>query len=262
MFNLIKYEFKGRSKFIAMLLTLYLLEHIYMSFFKFNNIKVYGSDVLGATIILNMIITTLIFLSILFIYNILEYSKLLNPQPGYMLFMGSISKVQIIFSKLITMFIELLGIGILSFFIFIFQGRIFNIFEDNFLSYLFLNLDLNSLIELIFLTIKLIVYYASNFLIGISIIILAITLRKFLFKERKFAGLITFFIAIFIFVLKKHIYSLFNINFISNTIIGHNMNHSHLSSSNFSSGILFLNFVLGIGIFYLTAYLLENKIDI
>lgn len=262
MFDLIKYEFKGRSKFVGILLIIYLLEHIYMTFSKFGDIKLYGSDVIGASIVLNILATTLIFVAILFIYNVLEYSKLLNPQPGYMLFMSNISKVKIVFSKVFTMFIEILGVGFLSFLIFIIQGNIFNIFGEEFFKSLFYNLSTNDLKELFFSLSKFATYVASNFLIGVSIIMFAITLRQFLFKDKSLGGFLTLTIAISIFILKKHIYKFFNISFMSNTM-RHNMNMNyHFHSNNFNSGILVLNLLFAIGLFYLTAYLLDKKIDI
>lgn len=263
MFDLIKYEFKGRSKFVGILLVIYLLEHIYMTFSKFSDIKLYGNEVIGASIILNIIATTLVFISILFIYNIMEYSRLLNPQPGYMLFMSNISKVKIIFSKVFTMFLEIIGVGFLSFLIFIIQGNIFNIFGEEFLKSVFDNFSIGDISELFFSLSKFATYVASNFLIAVSIIMLAITLRRFLFKDKSFGGFITFILALTIFIFKKHVYKFFNISFMSNMMRhNHNMNYDYFHSNNFNSGILVLNLIVAIGLFYLTAYLLDKKIDI
>jgi hypothetical protein len=264
MFDLVKYEFKGRRKFLGILLVIYLLEHIYMIFSKFSDIRLNGGEVIGASIILNIIATTLIFISILFVYNIIEYSRLLNPKPGYMLFMSNVSKTKIIFSKVLTMFIEIIGIGFISFFILIIQGNIFKIFSEELLKNLFYNLSSYEMKEIFFSLSKLTIYVASNFLVGVAIIMLSITLRQFLFKEKSFGGFITFIIALTIFIFKKHIGKFFNNNFVSNVVIHNNirMEHSHFYSNNFNLGILVLNFLVSIGLFYLISYLLEKKIDI
>lgn len=193
MLNLIKYEFIRKYKLIAGTIITALALNVFLI-----------TRGLGGSA--TFLVLLPLVLSVLFIADIVKmYSDDLNNKTGYMLFMTPNSGYKIISSKLLTAVIEGFGLLLIYFLFFLLNAiyivvslgeavdfaNIISIINNIFSGSLIFNFNLVHLF--IFLLTVLVFIIAF-----ITTIYTSITIRKSLFSEIKFGGLLSFIIFIFI----------------------------------------------------------------
>ncbi|MFA9422623.1 MAG: hypothetical protein ACERLG_03535 [Sedimentibacter sp.] len=189
MFNLIKYEFLRKYKLILMTISSALLINLFLV------TKGIGGS--SAFLVFFPFV-----LAILYVSDIIRmYGDDLNKKSGYMLFMTPNSGYKIILSKLITAILEGLVI-ILLYFVFILLNGAYIIYAagDN-INFAEVMRTINSLLSgnLGFSLghVFVILFVALVFIIGFIVTAYtAMTIRKSIFSEFKFGGLLSFLIFI------------------------------------------------------------------
>lgn len=189
MFNLIKYEFLRKYKLILMTVVSALIINLFLL----------TRGVSGSSIFL---VFFPLILSILYVSDIIRmYSDDLNKKSGYMLFMTPNSGYKIIVSKLITAVFEGLAI-ILLYFVFILLNGAYIIYVAG--DYINLdeviraiNMLLSGSLGFNLGHVFVLLFAALVFIIGFIITAYtAMTIRKSIFSENKFGGLLSFIIFI------------------------------------------------------------------
>lgn len=189
MLKLIKYEFIKKYKLIFITLIISAAINLYLI----------TKDAAGSTVFL---VFFPIVMSILYIGDIIKmYSDDLNRKSGYMLFMTPNSGYKIIISKLITAVIEGFAI-LLLYFIFIILNGSYIIFRSG------ATINLNEIINVINTLLSgnlgfnlghIFMFLLSGLLFLISFLTTAytaMTIRKSIFSEIKFGGVLSFIIFI------------------------------------------------------------------
>ena len=191
MLNLIKYEFVKKYKLILITLISSVVLDLYL----------FTKGVGGSSIFLVLFPTVM---SILYTVDVIKmYGDDINKKSGYMLFMTPNSGYKIIVSKLITAVIEGLAI-LLIFFIFI-------LINGSYINYLSgVNINFNDIVYMVnrlmtgSLGINLghiLTFSLTGLLILISFfttVYTAMTIRKSIFSEMKFGGVLSFVIFLLI----------------------------------------------------------------
>lgn len=248
MFNLIRYDFKDKSKVLLSLAVLFIIENIYVIFKSNGNFK------MNELLFVNMVFMVLIFITISFFINLISFRNHLSPKPGYMIFMANISRKKYILTKIFTFFIESFAIETFAMGTFLLELKLLNI-----------DLGIFSLIRNIkgvnnsafFIQIfKIISYLSLQYLTLITIFMLAITIRRFLLKDIKLKGLITFIFANILFFLRSYLYKILDVGFYGKFDIGNS------SFSTVSTSIIFTDILYLIVIVYVLIYLIERKLSI
>ncbi len=256
MFNLIKYEFLRKYKLILMTVVSALIINLFLI----------TKGISGSSIFL---VFFPFVLSILYISDILRmYGDDLNKKSGYMLFMTPNSGYKIIVSKLITAVLEGLVILIL-YFIFILLNGAYIIYAagDN-INYTDVMSTINILISgrLGFNLghVFVLLFVALVFIIGfIATAYTAMTIRKSIFSEFKFGGLLSFFIFIGLNWFTTYTASEFHAIF--SPYYDSYMNINKISASEFLVvlfPVIAVSIIQSIIMTACSGYLLENKINL
>ena len=259
MLNLIKYELIKKYKLFIITIASSLGLNLYLL-------------TKGATGSISFIATFPMIIAILYIVDIIKmYSDDLNKKSGYMLFMTPNSGYKIIVSKLMTAVLEVLVI-LLVYFVFIILNGAFIMYSSNvdinfYETIKFINATLTGKLGINLFHVFLALFTLFVFLIGfITTVYTAMTIRKSIFSEVKFGGLLSFVI----FMLLNWVISSLSGNFfeaispyyesISNT-----MSMGRISPADLAMVMLPM---IGVSIFQIVAltgvsgYLLENKINL
>lgn len=187
MIKLIKYEFIKRYKPISITLIASILLNIYLIS--------KGPD--GSIVFL---VTFPMIIGVLFIVDIIKmYSDDLNKKSGYMLFMTPNSGYKIIVSKMITAVIEGLAILLLYFIFIIINGAYISFKSGIKINFNDIFYVLNNIISgnfgfnlaHIFVFLLTVLLFLISFL---TTIYTAMTIRKSIFSETKFGGVLSFVI--------------------------------------------------------------------
>lgn len=254
MLNLIKYEMKGRSKFMLGFLLLFALEHIYVVGLKVSQMSMDNVD----AILMNGTLSTTVLIVVSFMFSLLDYSKHLNPKPGYMIFMANINRRSYILSKFITIFLETFLMGLLAIALIAFEVKYFD--SNSSIHFVLEFGGLTSHEIKFFLThvLKIIFYATVIYLMMVSISMLSITLRSFLFKNRSLGGFITFLISLGILFVRGYVYNFLNISF-SQTFTSPERINTISSVSNIT---IVADFVFVLLLISTLIYLVEKKLNI
>lgn len=266
MLKLIKYEFIKKSKLLLILLISAILANIGL-------VLAYGTEV-----ILIFLSVAPVILVVLYLFElIMTYSEDLNKKTGYMLFMTPNSGYKILGSKLITIFLE--GILLLtSYFIFSvvnlsvmaykkagdfsFIGDAMREIVDAFNKLLSGTLGINigdlGLIFILLLTVS---------IIFVLTVYTAITIRKSIFSNAKFGGVLSFVIFVILNIIYFQMSNLLGdiFNFNSITIqIGASVTVSHPSAYMFKifTVLIIFNCITASILMLCSGYLIEKKINL
>lgn len=262
MLKLLKNEFKNRGKLIGILAGLYLLEHIYFIFFKFDKSMPIGD---ASTIFVgNFVISTIILVTIAFFFSFIDYSKSLNAKPGYMLFMTNMSKEKIVLSKILYSFIETGVLAILAISTFLtelnylgFTSYLFEDFDASFYKAIFDNFGQ---VVLVF------AYTVVAYILLLVSIMLAISIRKFLIKDKPFSGFITFIILIGLAFVRDFLIEVFSIPLSkSYTVYYSDMNTGFGLTSqtqNISTNIITFDLILVVIVTLATVHIIKKRLSI
>ncbi len=262
MLKLLKNEFKNRGKLIGILASLYLIEHIYFIFLKLDKSTDIGvsSDIF----IGNFFLSSIIMVTIAFFFSFIDFSKSLNPKPGYMLYMINISKEKIILNKVIYSFIETGILATLSIVLFLVELQYLG-----FSSYLFGDFDASLFIAIYnnFGQVLLILsYIVIAYILLLVSVMLAISIRKFLIKDNPFSGLITFIILSGLAFVRDFLIDLFSIPlsksytvYYSDVNTGVNLT---TQSGNISLDIITFDLVLVVIITLVTVHIIKKRLSI
>ena len=266
MLKLIKYEFIKKSKLLLILLITAILANIGLGI-------AYGENGIGLFLGLSPLV-----LGIIYLYELIKtYSDDLNKKTGYMLFMTPNSGYKIIGSKLVT--IILVGI------IFFTSYMIFALANLSIIAYKavgdfsLITEGLTQLIE----GLNMLISGAFGFNIGdlmlmfivgiISSIVFvltvyaAITIRKSIFSNTKFGGILSFIIFVIINVIYGYLTDLvgkiFNFEFII-TQISTNISVTYPSSQMFVifAVMIVFNCIIASLLMLGSGYLVEKKINL
>lgn len=248
MFNLIKYDFKSKSKVLLSLGVLFIIENIYVILKSKENFQ------MNELLFVNMIFMVLIFISFSFFMNLISFRNHLSPKPGYMIFMANVSRKKYILTKIFTFFMESFVIETFAMGLFLIELKILNIDLEVF--YLIRNIQGVNNSAFFIQIFKIISYLSLQYLTLITIFMLAITIRNFLIKDIKFKGLITFIIANILFFLRGYVYRILNVGFYGKFNIGDNV-FSTVSTTMIFTDILYLVIIV-----YALIYLIERKLSI
>ncbi|MFA6709348.1 MAG: hypothetical protein WCR79_06590 [Fusobacterium sp.] len=248
MFNLIKYDFKSKSKIFLTLILLFVIENIYVI------IKSGDSFNVNEILFVNMIFMFLIFVCFSFFLNLTSFKNHLSPQPGYMIFMGNISRKEYILTKILTFFLESFFIGTFIVTVFLLEMRNVNV-DVNFYSSFF-DVQNGDISVLVIQGFKIIFYLSVQYLTLITIFMLSIIIRNVLLKNTKFKGIITFIFANVLFFLRNYLYEILNLSFYRG------VNFRNSMFSNISSYIILVDVLYLFIIVYTLIYLMERKLDI
>lgn len=187
MLNLIKYELMRKDK-VVMVFIISLIINLFM---------VLKLQTEGSAMFIGLF--PLIFMTLYIVDIISMYSTDLNNKSGYMLFMTPNSGYKIIVAKLITAILE--GLFILFFYFVLilinglYVGSFFNINYNEVINFVNMILSGNFRINLghIFVFMLTALVFILNFILSAYT---AITIRKSVFSEVKFAGFLSFLIFI------------------------------------------------------------------
>lgn len=248
MFNLIKYDFKSKSKMLLSLMVLFIIENIYVV----STIK--NSFSINEILFINMIFMVLIFVSFSFFFNLNSFRNDLSPKPGYMIFMANVSRKEYVLTKIFTFFIESFSIGIFVIIVYLLEIKTINS-DVNFYGFI-TDVQNSDISNLVLQSFKIIFYLSLQYLTLITIVMLSITTRNFLLKNVKFKGIITFIFANLLFFFRNHLYKFLNLNFYEGFNFRNNI------SSNISSYIIGVDILYLFIIIYALIYLMEKKLDI
>lgn len=268
MLKLIKYEFIKKSKLLLILLISAILANIGL-------VLAYGTEV-----ILIFLSVAPVILVVLYLFElIMTYSEDLNKKTGYMLFMTPNSGYKILGSKLITIFLE--GILLLtSYFIFSvvnlsvmaykkagdfsFIGDAMREIVDAFNKLLSGTLGINigdlGLIFILLLTVS---------IIFVLTVYTAITIRKSIFSNAKFGGVLSFIIFVILNIvygkladLIGHIFNFQNVAV--TTQISANVAVSYPSAHMFKifTVLIIFNCITASILMLCSGYLIEKKINL
>lgn len=187
MFKLLKYEFIRKYKLITITLVSAFLLNLYLL----------TRGIAGSS---SFLILFPMVLSVLYVSDVIRtYSDDLNKKSGYMLFMTPNSGYKIIMSKLASAVIE--GFGMLFiYFVFILINGAFIIYQTR--SYIDINEVMNDINTLlsgniginlghVFVFLFAVLVFAIGFIVTVYT---AMTIRKSIFSEVKFGGLLSFII--------------------------------------------------------------------
>lgn len=248
MLNLIKYDFKGRSKILLSVLALFIIENIYIT------LKVMNSFNKTGIIFMNMFFMGIIFVGISFFYNLISFNNNFYPKPGYMIFMANVSRKKYLLTKFLTFFMESFFIGIFSFLTILIEGKILNININvgNALESAE-KLDIQGVLQHFS---KIIFYFSLQYLTLISIFMLAIVIRNFLLKNARFKGLITFIFANILFFFRNYLYEFLNIDYFENSYLMGSIYNT------ISTTIIMVDVIYLVVIIFALIYLVEHKLDI
>ena len=189
MFNLIKYEFLRKYKLILMTIISALIVNLFLI----------TKGVAGST---SFLVLLPLVLSVLYISDVIRmYGDDLNKKSGYMIFMTPNSGYKIIVSKLVTAVLEGLAI-LLLYFVFILLNGTYIIFTTE--NYINFNEVLRAINMLLSGSLGFNLGHVFVFLFTILVFIIgfivtaytAMTVRKSIFSEIKFGGLLSFIIFI------------------------------------------------------------------
>jgi len=189
MFNLIKYEFLRKYKLILITIISALIINLFLI----------TKGVAGSS---SFLVLFPLVLSVLYISDVIRmFSDDLNKKTGYMLFMTPNSGYKIIVSKLVTAVLEGLAILIL-YFVFILLNGTYIVFTTG--DYINFNEVLRAINMLLSGSLGFNLGHVFVFLFTILVFIIgfivtaytAITIRKSIFSEIKFGGLLSFIIFI------------------------------------------------------------------
>lgn len=189
MFNLIKYEFLRKYKLILMTVVSALIINLFLL----------TRGVSGSSIFL---VFFPLILSILYISDIIRmYGDDLNKKSGYMLFMTPNSGYKIIVSKLITAVFEGLAILLLYFVFILLNGAYIIYVSGDYINFdeVFraINMLLSGSLGFNLGHVFALLFTALVFIIGFIVTAYtAMTIRKSIFSENKFGGLLSFIIFI------------------------------------------------------------------
>lgn len=248
MLNLIKYDFKGRSKILLSVLALFIIENIYVT------LKVMNSFNKTGIIFMNIFFTSIAFVGVSFFLNLISFNNNFYPKPGYMIFMANVSRKKYLLTKFLTFFMESFFIGIFSFLTIFIEGKILNINMN--MAHTIENLERIDVQGIFQHFSKIIFYFSLQYLTLISIFMLAITIRNFLLKNTRLKGLITFIFANILFFFRNYLYELLNINYFENSYLMGN------AYNTISSSIIMVDVIYLVIIIYALIYLVEHKLDI
>lgn len=266
MLKLIKYEFVKKSKLLLILLVVAILANIGL---------VLALKDVGIALFLGF---TPLALVILYLYELIRtYSDDLNKKTGYMLFMTPNSGYKIIGSKLIFIITEgaILFVSYLIFVFFnlvgiaykatgsfseIFYGirQIINLVNSTTVMQFGINIGDLLLIVMMILT---------SAIVFALIVYSAMTIRKSIFSETKFGGLLSFIIFVIINYIYGKLYDVVSRAFQFNVIterINTNITVSYPSASMFKIfGIMIIfNTIVSAALMLSSGYLIEKKINL
>lgn len=285
MFKYMKYEIKGTYRFILGIILLVLLATSMIQLTIFNGINTENPGFLGDTFFpILMIITTFIIIGAtisLLVYIVSSFRKELFEDRGYLTFSLPISGKEILGSKLLISLLYLTVYGVV-------------IFAYNFILgiILFYN-DLGKYREAILEQMGYIVSFVGDIIVSVGtsalistivtllLVYLAISLSKVTLRNRKIGGL---WFIIYLFLNSLYGYISFKIATIFPYGLSladykiYNLNEIMVNWSQYSQGGMFtigdglvsyisiasviFSLASVIGIFALTSYLLEKKIDL
>lgn len=259
MVNLIKYEFlrKWRTLLIFSAIVVFINANVlYRVFGKLQSTEFemmalgsFFAGLLGVFFILYIVDVTYM------------YSRDLNSKSGYMIFLTPNSGYKILGAKVITGLIEgftfllfyllLLGTNFLGFY----SQPLYDLLVNDLAVSVFvlgqLKLTLWEMIPLI--TANLVTAFISIVVLVLTIFT-ALSIRKSILAENKFGGLLSFLIFVLLFWLNGNLISLV-VNTISKADLFANGIH-------YFNVISLLQIAFGAVLFFLTAYLLDKRIDI
>jgi hypothetical protein len=262
MLKLVKYEFIKKSNLLLILLITAILANVGLGL-------AYGEN--GMALFLGL---SLIILSILYLYELVRtYSDDLNKKTGYMLFMTPNSGYKIIVSKLIFIILEGLVLFV-SYFIFVFFNLIAIAFK--------MTGDFSKIIagiQEIMNGFNMLLSGSFGFNIGdffliilmslISIIVFvliiysAMTIRKSIFSNSKFGGLLSFIIFIiisFIYTNLMHfVGEAFQFNAIAQTVL---MTYPSAEMFKIFGIMIIFNSIIIAALMLGSGYLIEKKINL
>lgn len=260
MFKLVKYDLEGYFKdFLIMISTIVIL-----NLALFTRVNIWSS---ASILALNMAIGFAAEI-IVVIWNVKLFSRDIREDTSILLFTLPKSGKNILMNKIVTALIQM---AVVQFVIFIFtsiwsqifkliQGGIIDV-KINFLQFI---KSINPKFSL-FVFLAILVIYIT-FLLTVYI---SITLSKVAIKNRKFGKLGSFIIVVILCIAQVKIYDfiscIFPQSFKLNVL---NFNVAYTPANTTTSGVdiniasIFAALAILIGLFYATAYLLENKLDL
>lgn len=259
MLNLIKYEFKGMSKnitaIIASLFIMLVLTNIKAGIF-------YGALSTSVVSALGVAVTVLVIIECIKVLGRYLYSN-----DGYLLFVTPVSGYEIIGSRLIVSII-IIAVVTICFAFFTYFGLIKNV--SNFIPDIF-NIKIN-------ISPYIILYFVIDRIISIVLLLMTLyfsmILGKSIYTNKKHEKLIAFITFIIAGILILNIGSIFSRSLILN-ISTKNMTPSlgtfniNLNGTTFTNsmiglnlGRLIYNLIVSMGLFFGTAYIIDNKLEI
>ncbi len=262
MLKLLKNEFKNRGKLIGILSSLYLIEHIYFIFFKLD--KSITNITLVEIFMGNFFLSSIVLITIAFFFSFIDFGKSLKPKPGYMLYMTNMSKEKIVLSKILYSIIETGILTILTIITFLIELKYLNL-----ISYFLGDFNKSLLIAIrsglkqIFIVF---IYIVISYILILVSVMLAITIRKFLIKDKPFSGIITFIILVAIALTRDFLIEIFNIPLSQSYTVHYNdintgVNFTH-KVSNLSIQVISFDLILVILVTFATINIIKKKLSI
>lgn len=250
MFKLVKYDLKAYYKDFIIMAGAIILLNLALCI-KIN--KWPNEGILG----INMAISFAAFV-VVFIWNILVFSRDIYGDSGYLLFTTPKSGASIVGSKIVTSLIQCLIIGFIAIFTMFLWAELLKV-TSGFVFYVrdIFDVMINEVHFkfMLFLLISAIVVYVT-FLLTVY---LSITLSKVAIKDRKFGKLGSFIIFVLLVVVQGKLEFIVEDIFPA-TFRMQMINNSGYIDINIASTIFVI--VIACIMFYITAYLLENKLDL
>jgi len=264
MLKLVKYEFMRKYKLLTMILVTAVVLNIFLAL----------KGVEGS--ILFLLISPVV-LYLLYLMDIIKmYGDDLNKKTGYMIFMTPNSGYKIITSKLLTAVLEGFGL-IFAYFLFVIANgihlvislgeyagfrRVINATNDILSGSLGYNFNLVYLFEFLLIAVVVIIAF-------ITTVYTAITIRKSLFSEVKYGGLLSFIIFLLINWIISSISDWF-FDFLSNIEPFKNAVNNLINTGGFAPDtvamffmpVLILAIVQIVALTAFSGYLLEKKINL
>jgi ABC-2 type transport system permease protein len=259
MLNLINYEFKGMSKnitaIIASLFIMLVLTNIKAGIF-------YGALSTTVVFALGVAVTVLVIIECIKILGRYLYSN-----DGYLLFVTPVTGYEIIGSRLIVSVI-IIAIVTICFALFTYFSLItkaLNLMPE----LLNIKINISPYIVLYFIVEKII-----SIVLLLMILYFSMVLGKSVYANKKYEKLIAFIAFIIVAILISSIGNIFNNSLIVNistknmipSMGGLNININGTSITNNAVGLnlgrLIYNLIISTGLFFATAYIIDNKLEI
>ncbi|AZV57452.1 hypothetical protein [Clostridium sp. AWRP] len=261
MFKLVKYDLQGYFKDFLIMISAIVILNVAL----FTRVNVWNS---ASILALNMAIGFAAEI-IVVIWNVKLFSRDIHEDTSILLFTLPKSGKNILMNKIVTALIQMV---IVQFVIFIFTAmwiQIFKVVQGGVIDIKVTFLELIRIVNVKFVLFSIIVVLIIYITFLLTVYI-SITLSKVAIKNRRFGKLGSFIIFVILCItqgkIDESISGIFPQSFKLN-VLNFNM-ASHTPVNITTSGVdiniasIFMSIAILVGLFYATAYLIENKLDL